>query len=420
MLTLMVWMYMVLYSHHAIGDNSSHNSTHRGEKALSVFSVVKFPNTACTSSTAGRNGTCYTSSECTANSGTASGTCASSFGVCCIFEKSCGSGAISQNTTYFTSSSRVLGTSCALTICKCSTDVCQLRLDFETFALNNPVTVSTVTIGPATAAAGTGNSLGACNVDQFSVTVPGGKSPPVICGTNTGSHMYVPAADQCNILAANIGSSSTATTASFTIKITQVPCSSKTKAPNGCLQYYTGTTGTITTFNYNSAAGVLLTNQDYSACIRSERTYCAICYWSSTFSLSVPNGIAAIGTLGVDTNCGLPALTAPYANGGSYDYIEIPDGQCDSPVSNAVATTETNDRYCGTSLRCLASVPYATTANAAGQTVCSMNKPFKISVHSDSLEYIYPTTDGEGLLANNRGFSIGYYQKTSCLTRPTS
>ena len=56
------------------------------QRALSVFSVVKvrlaaaccvlvcdvrivccvqFPNSACSSSTAGRNGTCYTSSECT-------------------------------------------------------------------------------------------------------------------------------------------------------------------------------------------------------------------------------------------------------------------------------------------------------------------------------------------------------------------
>ena len=29
-----------------------------------------------------------------------------------------------------------LGSSCRLEICKCSSDVCQLRLDFETFALN--------------------------------------------------------------------------------------------------------------------------------------------------------------------------------------------------------------------------------------------------------------------------------------------
>jgi len=394
------------------------NNNTRVEKALSVFSVVKFPNSACTSSTAGRNGTCYTSSECSANSGTASGTCASSFGVCCVFEKSCGAGTVSQNTSYFTSTSRALGGSCSLTICKCSTDVCQLRLDFETFALNNPVTVTTVTSGPAAPAAGSANSLGACNVDQFTVTVPGGKSPPVICGTNTGSHMYVPASDQCNILAANIGSASTATTAAFTIKVTQVPCDSKTKAPNGCLQYFTGETGTVTTFNYNSAQGVLLTNQDYSICMRQERTYCAICYWSAIFQMSLPN--AANGINGVDTNCGHPALQAPMANGGGFDYVEIPDGQCDSPVGAALATTETNDRYCGAEFRCLKSIPAVGLVGNAGQTVCSNNKPFKISVHSDGLEYAFPATASEGLLAANRGFSIGYYMKTSCLTRPAT
>ena len=82
--------------------------------------------------------------------------------------------------------------------------------------------------------------------------------------------MYVPASDSCNILSANIGSGSTATTTAFTIKVTQVECSSKTKAPDGCLQYFTGTTGTIETYNYNGGAGtgVLLADQDYSACIR--------------------------------------------------------------------------------------------------------------------------------------------------------
>ena len=53
--------------------------------------------------------------------------------------------------------------------------MCQLRLDFETFVLNDPVTAETVTVGPSTAAAGSANSLGARNTDQFSVTAPGGK-----------------------------------------------------------------------------------------------------------------------------------------------------------------------------------------------------------------------------------------------------
>ena len=80
--------------------------------------------------------------------------------------------------------------------------------------------------------------------------------------------VYLHASPQCNVLTANFGSSSTATTSAFTIKVSQVPCSSKTKAPQGCLQYFTGSTGTITTYNYNSAGGVLLTNQDYSICVR--------------------------------------------------------------------------------------------------------------------------------------------------------
>lgn len=50
---------------------------------LSLFSVVRFTNSACTGDNS-YNGTCYTSTECTKYGGTASGTCASGFGVCCI------------------------------------------------------------------------------------------------------------------------------------------------------------------------------------------------------------------------------------------------------------------------------------------------------------------------------------------------
>ena len=41
--------------------------------------------------------------------------------------------------------------------------------------MNSPVTATTVTVGPSTAAAGSANSLGACNVDTFTVTSPGAK-----------------------------------------------------------------------------------------------------------------------------------------------------------------------------------------------------------------------------------------------------
>ena len=66
-----------------------------------VFETLpKFPNDAC-GSTSGLNGTCYTSSQCESLGGSSSGSCASSFGVCCVFSLSCG-GSSSQNNTYAT------------------------------------------------------------------------------------------------------------------------------------------------------------------------------------------------------------------------------------------------------------------------------------------------------------------------------
>ena len=51
-------------------------------------------------------------------------------------QASCGSGSISENHTYFTSSSITKGANCNFKICKSNSNVCSLRLDFETFDLN--------------------------------------------------------------------------------------------------------------------------------------------------------------------------------------------------------------------------------------------------------------------------------------------
>ena len=58
------------------------------------------------------------------------------------------------------------------------------------------------------------------------------------------------------------------------------------------------------------------------------------------------------GALGFDTVCGVLGLGPTYANGGGFDYITIPDGQCDYPSSTTTAVaTDTADRYCGTSFK---------------------------------------------------------------------
>merc|ERR1711953_920150 len=127
----------------SLSRQSSEEEDERAGKSLSVFNVVKFPNSVC-GATNGYNGTCYTTSECTTLGGTASGTCASSFGVCCVFSIACGS-STSANNSYAVISSYSTSTDsdpCTYTFCKTNTDVCKLRIDFDTMVLTAPATVT--------------------------------------------------------------------------------------------------------------------------------------------------------------------------------------------------------------------------------------------------------------------------------------
>lgn len=44
------------------------------------------------------------------------------------------------------------------------------------------------------------------------------------------------------------------------------------------MQYFTGVSGQILSYNYDPNTGLQLSNQDYSACIRMERNFCGIQY----------------------------------------------------------------------------------------------------------------------------------------------
>ena len=60
--------------------------------------------------------------------------------------------------------------------------------------------------------------------------------------------------------------------------MTQIECTSLKKAREGCLQYFTGISGNVFSFNYNNANGLMLSNTDYTICIRTERNFCGIQY----------------------------------------------------------------------------------------------------------------------------------------------
>merc|ERR1719330_398119 len=120
-------------------ETEEESLSERGNRLLSVFNVVTFPNSACGASS-GYNGTCYTAAECTSKGGSASGTCASSFGVCCVFSISCGSTSSANNTYAIISSYSTSSDSDPCTFCKSNSDVCKLRIDFDMMVLTAPTT----------------------------------------------------------------------------------------------------------------------------------------------------------------------------------------------------------------------------------------------------------------------------------------
>merc|ERR1711894_88728 len=208
------------------GQVSLETTKTREGKVLPVFQVIKFPNDVCSGAT--RNGTCYTSEECSTKGGASDGSCASGFGVCCVFALACGASA-SENQTYLVQASvTTLTNPCKYTICPCGTNICRIRFDFTTMVLAGAVAGSVTAAATAVGAAGTLNGplIGDCVDDQFSISGGTGRGTPTICGTNTGYHMIVDAdrtGNTCHTALFNIGGTTT-TSRSWNVLITQYAC----------------------------------------------------------------------------------------------------------------------------------------------------------------------------------------------------
>merc|ERR1712223_1641908 len=142
-----------------------------------------------------------------------------------------------------------------------------------------------------------------CDFDQFIVT--GGSPLPAICGTNTGAHMYVDMGLSSNSpVVLTVVTSGQSFARSFSVKVTQIDCYSLAKASDGCLQYFTGVSGQMFSFNYNDATGLQLSNTDYTVCVRMERNFCGIQYTACpdptntpAMSFSVTGGSPAAGSV---------------------------------------------------------------------------------------------------------------------------
>jgi len=378
-------------------------SVAREGKAFSLFNVVTFKNEECMANGANDlRGTCYTTEECQEKGGTASGGCAMGFGTCCLFAvDECG-GTARENCTYIrnedfpqTLTGNPENAMCSFTVRKCDPDVCSLRLDFNTFNIQ----------------AGTGGSAvaqdttAACQ-DTFTAEVTNNEVAaafPAICGQNNDQHMFInvgPDADEMATLRFTFAD--IAATRQFEIKVTQYKCEDVgTLAPSGdCLQWHTGTSGQITTFNWAPQDAQHLQNQNYDICIRQEAGFCCteyeVCDQAGAFSLSPITMVAMIAAMAkglTGTNC-------------VNDFIII-DGSsevCGSPV--------TFNKYCGDFLSSREMVPSMAAPDVAGTNniICDCSTPFVVGITTNA------AAAGEDQmmamdLPQSRGLCLEYRQK---------
>lgn len=332
-------------------NRSDLEKSQRTKKQFSLFTIVSFPNDQCTASsgstTGATYGTCLSTSECSSASGTVDGNCAAGFGVCCVFKvSSCGS-SLSKNCTYiqnpsYSSSYTVTTTtSCSYTLTPLSTEICQIRLDFDTFSTTIASTTGTCT-------------------DSFKITgnTRGSNTTPNLCGTLSGQHMYFENGRSTSTvtLAFEIA---TTTGVTWSMKVSQIECSSRAKAPEGCAQWLTGSSGTVKSFGWATTAPTIK-SLVATYCIRRERGFCAIQYSrdsGTTTALSPTNTEPAAFAL-TDATLVAGGALAP-AEGAAY-------------IHNALGDTSLVTLYFSTQIQ---TAPVA----LDGSTAVYATAPFRIS-----------------------------------------
>jgi len=350
----------------------------RGGKVFSLFSIVQFPNEGCTStSSTYNNGTCFTASECSSNGGSAMGNCAAGFGVCCVFSVSASGSSVSQNCSYIVNPSYPSNyaptstpATVTYTINKCSTDICRIRLDYESMVLTAPST--------------TANIRGQCVPESMTIATTGQPTVPSaavlgaypwLCGTNTGYHSYIDMSQTADDTATLTFTLSDAVTNQWKIKLTQYSCDDAyVSAQAGCFQYFTGLTGTIQSYNF--AGSTQISTHEWKGCIRQEEGYCCIQWDVVTWDVNAATCATAPNTCAGATNCLI-------------DYVTIPAGQLTTTGVPDIQTTT----FCGSNL------------NVGGWAnmnvpVISCTQPFEIGHHTGK-------TNVEGA---DVGFQVTYTQ----------
>lgn len=456
---LSVGLFVTCFALGSAASASSDHSAERSQKHFSLFSVVTFKNEECSSEstlTGGvKQGTCFTTTECSDKGGMKSGNCASGFGVCCIFLANSGASAtISNNRTYLRNSefpsqaAAVAAVSVAYTLQKMTDDICQIRLDFDTFVIGGVANSQEIIVG-ATA-------LTHCTSDTLTMVQTGGATMPTLCGALTGEHLYLDlgalAADT-SVVTINTAISTTLAPATaarvWDIKTSQIECYASYRAPAGCHRYFTTESGKITSLNFMSLdtthgvqtatafrnTGQELANQRITTCIRRSKGMCCtqyqLCTMFNGITLTDAAGAAAAGTDGalgpfseawridliaspwvIDSGIALAGSASGLVDGQcSGDYVEIPSSWSGACGAQSAGRETINSRYCGSKF---GANWYLTSVTIDSSPVCDCSEPFVVRHSSDLANDIAGTGSINSGHTNSllvpRGFCLDYAQ----------
>ncbi|XP_063597976.1 uncharacterized protein LOC134774584 isoform X1 [Penaeus indicus] len=337
----------------------------RDEEFLDIEALLKCSPNA----TSEEFGICLPLAHCANTGGVPAGTCARGFGVCCIAQRTCGESTSYTHTNFVNPGyydSDTGSGACTLTVNHANKNICQIRLDFLELELAQP------------------DTDGNCNIDFLAVT-GGASTVPTICGSNSGQHMYIDVDPTCGALKVTVDRSPAPLASRWwNIKVTQIPCDSEARAPTGCLQYYTETSGYVKSFNFDSynsfnySENSQIAQQNYGVCIKAGEGYCGIMWERMTvFGFTVSGNLPVISPSLVGT-----AAASSTGATCTTDYVIIPGG-----VDN---NQNSEDRFCGLGFP---------------DSVTSTMKPFVMYVHTDA---------DESSEVANRGFGMQYRQITDC------
>jgi len=371
MIFLIAGFLFVSYATGSVLPNNASQLAVRDEKVFNVLNVVRFPNDVCTQGTT--SGTCYASNECAELGGQKIGACANGFGVCCSLKATCDD-KITKNNTYFLLDGAVETSPCKADVCRIDSNICQIRLDFDEFDLDQPVSG---TYDTSSKIGMYGDTV--CQNAIFNMESDNGNTTP-LCGNNKGYHMIVEAVDGCNLMEATWTPSSK--TRTLKILVSQIPCDVRWKPPAGCTQWYTGVSGVVASYNW--LGGVHLADQKYRNCIRREKGMCSIQYYADSGEFEVSGTSAS--TYDGGSKCFL-------------DYVIIPRGGVSTQASNR----NNQDRFCGGGFG----------ISSTETTVYTRNYPFMIGVQFDGSENVGapPVSTPPEL---TKGFRINYSQNIAC------